>query len=544
MLLGGLLSVAVCGRGVSASLGVAAISPPEEAPPAASSPQPASPDVEPPVPQVSGEVLEIESDRASGVMSIWMGNGVLLHYRALEAKPAAVPAPDKPAVAAAPGSPGPASRDSSGNTVVVTICIAGSELLETSANRGISQAATIAFDRLSVKSMRPEDLATFLEKDKVRIWGAAAPTELTLRIEARPETLEKGLRVARLLLTEPKIRQEDLEAWQVRQAARRVGQRVPGRRLVFETVIDLMFAKGDARPRRPSDESLARLTTEQVQGWLDDMLGVTGEGVGAAVGQPQGKPIGKQAHPIELAIVGDISCDEAVRLGALYLGNLVDRPRISPDTYADLRKAERSKEPLVGTHQIPDWSGNAFIVCGFLGADLKNLPDYRALAVTAEIIESRMQEWPADDRGGGGGEGRSGAGAKAVPGSAYPGFGLLIAATEVSPERADSVLAKMSELLDQLRERGPTSEEVEAARIKAGANASRMKNRADYWSGILASNVYHGLSPAALASAESAYAGIAVDDVRKAIKAYDTPDRRIRLKIVPGMKAEPVAPRP
>ena len=131
-----------------------------------------------------------------------------------------------------------------------------------------------------------------------------------------------------------------------------------------------------------------------------------------------------------------------------------------------------------------------------------------------------------------------------MPEGAYPGFGLLVAATEVSPERADSVLSKMSELLDQLREKGPGSDEVEAARQKLARIAHEMRGRAGYWSGILASNVYHGLSPAALVSAESSYAAITVEDVRAAIKKYDTPDRRIRLKIVPGMNAEAPAAAP
>jgi len=379
--------------------------------------------------------------------------------------------------------------------------------------------------------MRREDLAAYLKENKVRIWGIAAPTALTLRIEAKPETLEKGLRVARLLLTEPKIRQEDLEGWQARYTSRRGGmggQRLQGRRLVSETVIDAMFAKGEARPRRASDESVQRLTTSAVQAWLDESLGVGGEVVGSRAGD---KPVGRQGHPIEAAIAGDIPVAEAVRLGALYLGNLSERPRISAETYAGSRKAERSAQPLVGTREVVEWSGNAFIVGGFLGADLKNLRDYRALAVAAEIIDGRMQEWPQDDRGG---EGRSGAGAQAVPGSAYPGFGLLVAATEVSPERADSVLVKMSELLDQLREKGPTSDEVEQARIKLAANARDMKSRAGYWSSILASNVYHDVSVEALSAAEAMYTTMTAEEVSRAIRAYDTPERRIRLKIVPG----------
>ncbi|MBC7771531.1 MAG: insulinase family protein [Pyrinomonadaceae bacterium] len=509
---------------------------------------PGNPQVEPPVPQTPGEVLEIQTDRASGVVSVWMSNGVLLHHFALGSRPAQPPAIDQKPAADGPSSPAPAVnqyRDGNGNTVIVTISIAGSELLETSENRGISQAATIAWDRLSVRSMRQEDLETYLDASKVRIRGAAAPTAFTLRIEAKPETLEKGLRVARLLLTEPKIRPDDLDAWRARLSGRRSVQHMQGQRLVSETVFDMMFVKTDVRPRRPSDESIARLTTPQVQGWLDDMLGVAGD---APDGQPHRPHAIKQAHPMEVAIVGDIPVAEAVRLGALFLGTLADRPRISPATFADVRKAERAPEPLVGTRVVADWSGNAFIVGGFLGADLKNLSDHRALAVVARIVQSRMLEWPADDRGGvgggGGGDGRSGAGARAVPGSAYPGFGLLIAATEVSPERADSVLIKMGELLDQLRDRGPSSDEVVDARSKLATSAHEMKSRPEYWSSILASTVYHGLSPAALASAESAYAAITLDDVRDAIRMYDTPDRRIRLKIVPGMKVAPAAGAP
>lgn len=531
---------------------VAARSPQNDAPPVAeqqsskqpavSSTAPARP--EPPVPLQPGQVVEMrQPSRAVGVTTLTLSNGVILHVRIM--KPAAKPEDQADAgeVRVVRGDGGWGGGRQS--PIVMSICVAGGEIQESAENRGITSVAFNAWDRLSVRSMRRDDLSAFLEDEKCRINSRVTSDAVMLRIEGDVNAVEAGLRVARLLLTEPVVSDADVESWKGKVLARREnaggaggaggGAQAAGRRAVFDAVVDLMFDKADARPRRISNDALTRLRADEAQRWIDHMLGVAP---------------GSKAHPIEAAIVGDVTIEQAVRLGTLYLATLPPRVPPTPATFANERRAARNKAPMIDVRTSESVKGHAYIVSGFLGADLADVRDYRTLAVAAEIIEQRLSKWPADERGddgapdepgrrggaGGGGGGSGGAGVQAIPGSAYPGFGLVLGVSEVPPHRASELLDKLSAIFESVRERGPGDDEVREVSDRLANSSREFLQRPGYWSTMLASSVYHGLRLEDMLAAESSYAAITPADVKAVLAKYDTPDRRVRVRIMPSEK--------
>ncbi len=480
---------------------------------------------EPPVPLSPGMIAEFDQRHHSvGVTTLVMANGVLVHHRAMGSGQNEQP---RAVVGAA-----------NEGRIVVSIRVAGGEVEETGENRGTTDAAIVAWERLSVRSIRRDDLVAFLEIGSAKVSSMVTSDAVLLRIEGDLAGVERGLRVARLLLTEPVVNEEDFEAWRERVRSRReamaagvgawgVGGGGVGRRAIFETVTDVMFVKEDARPRRMDDAALERLTASDAQGWIDRMLGI--------------KP-GTTAHPIEASIVGDVSIDEASRLSGLYLGTLPTRAVLSAATFAEARRGVRSKEPMEAVRTIAGMKDRAYIVCGFLGADLSDIRDYRALVVAAEVIGGRIKQWPADERGDGRQDGNErrggGAGVQAIPGGAFPGFGLVLGVSEVPAHRAKELLEKMSGVFESVRERGPSEDEIEEVTARLANSARDSLTRTDYWSMILSSSVYHGLRLDEIAAAESHYAGTTASDVRAVLGKYDTAERRVRVRLMPGAKAE------
>ncbi|MGE3109945.1 MAG: insulinase family protein [Phycisphaerales bacterium] len=505
----------------------------------------------PPLPLEPGPIVQFDQTyRSAGVTTLTLGNGVVVHHRAIRPRPADAP-PSIPAPPAAPSTPDPGADAIDGSTpspasrrpgpgtrsqdaesrVMVSICVTGGEIQESVANRGITLAAFDAWDRLSVRSFRRDDLLAYLQEHKVRLWSRVSSDSVMLRIESDLGGVEHGLRVARLLLTEPVVSNDNFDAWRSRIRSRREsigGQGMPGRRAVFDTVVDVVFAKDDPRPRRMTDEALDSLTAGAAQHWIDAMLGVAP---------------GSTANPIEASIVGDVSIKDAARLASLYLGTLSSRPRLTGDTFADARRAARNDIPMIDTRTVDGMQDRAYIIAGFLGADLADIRDYRSLAVAAEIIERRLKQWPPDERGeradpaddnrrGGG------AGVQAIPGSAFPGFGLVLAVSEVPPHRAPELLEKLSAIFESVRERGPGDDELRQVTSRLAGNSRDVLQRTGYWSNVLASSTYHRLPLDQMIAAESHYAGTTASDVQAVLQKYDAPDRRIRVRLMPGRKGQ------
>jgi predicted Zn-dependent peptidase len=485
---------------------------------------------EPPMPAEPGAAEEITLDRASGVSSAWLSNGVLVHHKVVEAR----------------------GQEAEGRAraraeVVVTICVAGGELLETAANRGVSRAAATAWQRAGTRSMSGEEIEAYLNDNNVRLRGWAGADAMTLRISGPPGAIEAGLKVARLLLTEPVVSERGLERWKKEEAEGAGRQRRRGERVVYDAAVEMLFAPDEVRTRPVSAGQAARITAAEAQAWLDGML------------------TGDKPHPIEAAIVGDVEVRDAIVLAERYLGSLPRRERISAATFAAsravkpagpgpvvgrrrmdvpggaAREREDDKAGEKGVEKAPEngekapegraerGGANPFVVAGFFGADIRDIDDHRALSAASRVLSARLAaELPVAENIGGD------AGASSVPASVYPGFGLVLAVTEVEPGREESAMKRIDGVLARLREGPLGAEEVTAAKEQLATAAARLLGEAPYWSWMLATSTYHGVPPGALARAVEGYQGLTPERVLEVVRRYDKEARRIRVIVEGG----------
>jgi predicted Zn-dependent peptidase len=284
----------------------------------------------------------------------------------------------------------------------------------------------------------------------------------------------------------------------------------------------MMFPAEEARGRRPTKEAIERVDAASAQGWFDAMLG------GGASVAPE---------PIEAAIVGDISLDDALKLAATYLGSLPPRARIDGQTHAAQRRVKPSGISMTGEREVPGWQGKSYVVAGFFGADIKDLNDHRALAAGAKVLAARLAAALPEAENVGGD-----ASASSVPSSVFPGFGLVLAVTEVEPERAPDALTRVNHAIESLCTTGPTPEELATAAGSLAQGATRMLEDSRYWSTMLAASAYRGYTPGEMAGASAAYRSMTPDAVLAALKKYNQPQRRISV-IVKGSSRDGAAER-
>lgn len=473
---------------------------------------------EPAAPGAPGRAVEIWVDR-SGITSAWLANGVLLHHKYIKA----TRAPEAADATGGGDQPGAARRrERPPAEVSICIAIAGADLLETEANRGISDAAVAAaWGPRSVRSMKAGELDAYLDASGASIWCSGGSDAYMLTINGDAAQVESALRGVRLMLSEPRVDEAALARWQ-EQTVKQLDERKHAQNNAIANVIGSLFGPQEARARYPEAETVKALKVEQVQSWLDSAL----------LGAPGAKG---RAMPTAVAITGDIPVDRAIRLAEQYFGSLPDRDRIAEATFADKRIATRAKKPDE-VIEVNGWAGSPLVLVGFFGADISDIADHRALAVAAKILSNRMDRLPPEHNEG------DHAFANAMPASVYPGFGLFLATTHAQAGSEAAASENINKLLDDVMKNGASAEELSAASDELSRSAARRLSDPSYWSWMLAHSTYQGMRLSEIGIAERVYREMKTETITAALKKYWTPERSIKLIVKPGKTAAPSSP--
>ena len=257
-----------------------------------------------------GQVAELTEHASTGVWSGWLSNNVRFHYRFMDTRK---------------------------NDVAVRISLIGGELHETAENRGVTQAATIAWAQPATAHLSSSDIRSLMTGKKVAVrrrghgggggrrggggMGRGNTDSISLTVSGSPEDLESGMQLAHLLLTEPKV--EPAAFTQVHHecphdaAASRKQSHGGG----HAGDVGAPYPADVARTQPLTIEQLDRLDVAAAQAQLDRLI---------------------RTSPIEVAVVGDLPQGRALGTGRPVPRIACRRANGSaPTLYADLRKLER-----------------------------------------------------------------------------------------------------------------------------------------------------------------------------------------------------------
>lgn len=451
-----------------------------------------------------GTLKESEEHSPSQVWSGWLGNNVRLHYRHMDYRK---------------------------NQVTVSISLVGGELLETAENRGITQAAQLAWSRAATRHLSSSDIRDLMTGKKISVrggggfgggrggrggggGGGGAADAISLTVSGSPEELETGMQLAYLLLTEPRIEAASFDQFQasLRQSLLETASNPSS--MGMRTAAAAPYPEDVARTRPVTIEEVDRLTVEAAQAWLDRLIAES---------------------PIEVTIVGDIDRDRAADLAVKYIGALPARERVSAGTLAELRKLQRPVGPRIVEKVIQTPTPQAFVMSGFYSADDTNRADARAMAVAARILSTRMVKEVREDL-----QLVYSISAGSRPATTYPGFGMFSAGAPTDPSKVSALVEKLASMYKAFAESGPTEEELEIAKKQFANTLDEQMKDPGFWSGRLNQMTFRDVDLDEVLRDPEAYQALTAAQIRETFARHYGPEHAVVVVVRP----EVVTPAP
>lgn len=438
-----------------------------------------------------GTVVERSAHAGSGVTSAWLDNGVRVHHRFMDQRR------------------GEAS---------VVITLAGGRIQETAANRGITDAAAMAWERPATRALASPAIRELMTGRKVRVSPHVGEDALSLVVSGHPADLEAGLQLAYLLLTDPWLEGPALEQWRESQVQAVAARKVQASGLLAEALGAALPAVPEPR-LQPLDAGQVRaIGLDAARAWLRDLVA---------------------SAPIEVAAVGDLEADPALELIRRYLGALPARDRIGDKTLHALRTIPRAVGPIRVAQTADIHTPQAVVLDGFFGADLRDVRDSRLLFLAARLLSTRMNRTIREDR-----QLVYSIGAWSQPASEYPGLGRFTAQAPTDPAKATALAEAIEALYASFAQDGPSAEELAVARRQMANVLDETMKDPDFWSRRLAALEYRGLKLTDVLQAPAAYQAFTGDEVREAFARYYRPESRFRVIITPRAPAGEAAKTP
>ncbi|MCC6322426.1 MAG: insulinase family protein [Phycisphaerales bacterium] len=431
----------------------------------------------------ASRVVEMQGHRRAPVVTAWLRNGVCVHHRRME-QPAGL--------------------------VFVTINLIGGELLEGAESRGISMAAAAAWKGKELRGGAGDEARRLIRDRDVYIEAESTSASLQLRIWGSREDVEAGMRVVAELLSRPEVEAEAIEA-AARQAEKTLAMLSNSEQGHLRTVLStVLYPPTDKEPRTapPSPARIRAFTPLAVQKWLDWHI---------------------ESAPIEAAIVGDLSLEQAMKLAGGFLGRLPDRNRISSRTLTESRKLTPPPLPsdLRINADVP--AGTALAVVGFMGGDESGPAELRAIQVGARLINERIKSELANS-----GVMHTGVGASVVPAAVYSGFGAVMISARVAAADADLATEVMTRVVRGFSLPPQNDRErIRQAAVPLENQARIFEEDQRWWSVTLARTETLGIEIDDLADAATAFATVDAAAINDAMRRNATPERMFRVIVTP-----------
>ncbi|MFI4898561.1 MAG: M16 family metallopeptidase [Phycisphaerales bacterium JB059] len=427
-----------------------------------------------------GEIVSLTEHEATGVATAWMDNNVCVHHREMTIQE---------------------------DQVTVSIALAGGEIMEDESNRGVSEAAALAWNRPATDTLSSTNIRDLMTGSKVGVGGGSGTDVMSLSVSGSPAELERGLQLAHLLLTRPRIESAAFDQWkQERVLQIQQNAKTPNGQ-VMEAMADALLPEGETRRRPLTEEQVGAITLDQAQAWLDRVI---------------------REAPIEVSVVGDLDRRTALELTARYLGSLSERERISESVLDGYREIGRQEGPRVVIREVETQTPVAIALAGSFGTSIDEVRDRRALNLAAQIMTTRLIARVREAE-----QQVYSISAQSIPGVEYPELGLFFAASATGPGNGERLTGVIHEMFGELAEKGPSAEEVETARAQVLNTLDEQIKQPGFWSAQLSGLVYRGRDLGDIETAPEMYRSFSAGDVQEVFKRYYTEDRQITVIVKP-----------
>lgn len=433
-----------------------------------------------------GKVVESAVHDATGVWSGWLDNNIRVHHRFMDYRK---------------------------DNVSVSISLAGGEIEETAANKGITEAATLFLSRPATSKLTSNEIRDLMTGKKISVGGGAGRDLITISISGDPAELETGLQLAYLLITDGQIEGTAFDQWVTSQKQSIAGRKNNPQGMLQEAIAKTIGPKDDPRFAPREVEDVTALNREAAQAWAERIM---------------------KTAPIEVTVVGDIQRDRALELVSRYLGSLPKRERISDQLFDDLRVTKRPVGPLTNHVEVQTQTPAAIVLSGFFGADQQNVEDTRLLQLASRILSSRMIKVIREEE-----QLVYSIGASNIPSADYPGYGLFFAAAPTETAKVEKLIERVKSMYAEFAKDGPTAEEMDTVRKQIANTLDEQMKEPGFWSGRTAQMDYRGFKLDDVVAAPEAYQKYTAEQIRDAFAKYYKPESEMVISVRPKLAAAP-----
>jgi zinc protease len=428
-----------------------------------------------------GDLVEQTLHEPSDVWSGWLSNNTRFHFRHMDYRK---------------------------DTVGVTILLAGGEIQETAATRGISEAAALAWGRPATSTLTSTNIRDLMMGRKVNVAGRAGVDTMAISIVGSPADLEAGLQLAHLMLTDPIIEQAAFDQWKAQQKQLLT---IRGKQIEFvfvDLATDTLYPKGEARVRPLTAEQIDALTRDAAQAWLRNLI---------------------DHAPIEVTVVGDIDREQAAGLIRTYLGSLPPRTRISDTTLDELRVIRRPIGPIHASAAAPTQTDKAMVLSGFFGCEDRAVDDGRFLTAAARILTTRMIQSIREEK-----QLVYSIGVQSNAALEFPGYGTVAAFSSTAPGKVAALTEAIAVMYADFAARGPTEDEMGVMKKQMATMLDERMREPSYWSRAISGSTYRGWSLQEPVDEPAAFAAMTAEQVRDAFARYYKPEAMFDLSVSPA----------
>lgn len=363
-------------------------------------------------------------------------------------------------------------------------------------NGGLKALTAQEVDKILVS--KQANITVSLDEDSLRLGGAT-----------RSQDLDVQLQLLTAYITDPAYRAEDFERArdQMQSVLTQVEATANG---VWSRDLAGLLHRDDKRWRNPTREVLATARADDVKATFDPLL---------------------TKGAIEIAIVGAVTVEDAIRVTASTLGALPKRPDPRPVTDdPGVKFPETQAEPVVLRHKGRPDDAIAFVAWPTTDwyADTQKS---RALGVAVEVLKDRLEEQFRQKEGA----------AYSVDGVStmsfsFPGYGYAWMRTQTQPEKTADFQAAVSEIAADLRAGRITDDQLARAKEPQVEGYRTALQTNEFLLGVVSGAQRDPRQLKLMRSGEE-IARVTARDVQDAASRYLTDERMWKLVVLPSPDA-------
>jgi zinc protease len=324
--------------------------------------------------------------------------------------------------------------------------------------------------------------------------------------QTTPDDLLLQLQVMAAYLTAPGYRPEALDRFRQSLGPLYLNlTRTPGG--VMQSQVARYIHDGNPRFGYPERDEVAARTFEELKAWLSAPLATS---------------------YLEISLVGDFDADAALQAVASTFGSLPTRDAAKPPYTAE-RQVRFPAQRQLKVFNFEARDPKAYAVVYWPTTDFSHVSEVRRLFVLAKALEGRVLERIRVQ------EGHSYTAQSAnVPSQAFPGYGVLYALVDATPDKATELVGEIRDIGARVAREGVTEDELERARNPVVSTLKKLLMDNHYLLSAIVSGSQE--QPERLTRATTSLPelqGLTVADLNEVARKYLSPEDALPVSVVP-----------